>query len=523
MAVTPDGQPPLPRDRHAGRSASRRWAIDPAHAARSPAAPSRRRRPTRYAEAAVATSVAGDALWAPSADGTAAAPERIRQFSIGAAGRARAARAARRRLRRRPAPTRDARRQPRRATLYLGQDGTVGEWTVGARRRAAPSRERRRRRRSAACERRHRPAPSQAPVAVVRRRARGRRPGDDVRRERARRDPDGTIARYDWDFGDGTSAAERRPDAEPRLRDRRARATVDADRDRRRRHLDRAAVDRHADAAKRRPVGARRPARVTIAAAAAPAAAARRDAAPAPGPLGDRRRRARHDPRPRAAAAAATCYDRASLDRDPARLAHRRAQGPRADHRRGRRAHRPRRSPRSSTTGSSRPADEGLQADPEATPRRRLVRRLRAAQRGRDALASRRGGPRAEPVAARAVRRQAQAQQAQGAPPVGQRQRQLPHRRQALVGDRPRHVVARRGPLRRHAHARARSAASTCATSACARRSGCAPRRGARPTSPRRPERAAPAPRRRTQRGRSLARPPRVVRRLRVRPRSAGR
>ena len=88
------------------------WAIDPATGALtggSVQAPP----PDTYAEAAVATSLAGDALWAPSASGTSAAPERIRQFAIGAAGALDPARAARCQLRRRrarratssPAPT----------------------------------------------------------------------------------------------------------------------------------------------------------------------------------------------------------------------------------------------------------------------------------------------------------------------------------------------------------------------------------------------------------------------------------
>ena len=50
------------------------------------------------------------------------------------------------------------------------------------------------------------------------------------------------------------------------------------------------------------------------------------------------------------------------------------------------------------------------------------------------------------------VRRQAQ--QAQGPPPVGRGRGPVPHGRTPLDGDRPRHVVARRGSLRRHAHAR---------------------------------------------------------------------
>ncbi len=92
-------------------------------------------------------------------------------------------------------------------------------------------------------------------------------------------------------------------------------------------------------------------------------------------------------------------------------------------------------------------ADQGRQAVPRGDPRRRDVRGLRAGIRPTCGTRHRREP---DPVP---VRRQAQ--QAQGPPPVGPGQRQLPHRRAPLHGDRPRHVVARRGPLRRHAHARA--------------------------------------------------------------------
>lgn len=185
-----------------------RWAIDPSTGALTGAtiaAPPF----DLYPEAAVATSAAGDALWAPSAAGTSAAPERIRQFSIGADG-ALAPLAP-------PAvnyvvagPARDLVAGPDGRTLYLGQDGTVGEWNVGAggvlahRANVPPG-----------------PAggvrnagitlsPSQAPVASF---AAGQSLAGQATSFDAggSSDPDGTIARYDWEFGDGTTA----PDAGP--------------------------------------------------------------------------------------------------------------------------------------------------------------------------------------------------------------------------------------------------------------------------------------------------------------------
>lgn len=180
-----------------------RWAIDPATGALSGA--SAEAPPADgYAEAAVAVSPGGGALWAPSAGGAPAGPERIRQFAVGAGG-ALAPLAP-------PAVSyivasaaRDLIASPDGASVYLGQSGTVGEWSAGpagtlshrANAPAGPD--------PALVNQGIALSPSQAPEArfVPIPGAAGRASLFDAR---ASTDPDGTIARYDWEFGDGTNA-----------------------------------------------------------------------------------------------------------------------------------------------------------------------------------------------------------------------------------------------------------------------------------------------------------------------------
>ena len=150
-----------------------------------------------------ATSVApispeGQFLWAPTSGGTTPAG-RIDRFSIAATGALTPLAPA--------APylsniaTRDAAVAPNGNTLYVGQDTNVGDWFVGA---------------NAALTLRANHAvpglqnaglalsPSQAPAASF---TAAPQPAGQATtfNAAASTDPDGTVVRYDWDFGDGSA------------------------------------------------------------------------------------------------------------------------------------------------------------------------------------------------------------------------------------------------------------------------------------------------------------------------------
>jgi len=160
------------------------------------------------AEAAIALSAGGGALWAPSA-GAGSSAGRIRQFSVGAGG-ALAPLAVGFAV---AGPARDLIASPDGTMLYLGQSGTVGAWTAAADGTLSHHADAPAEPDPAVVNAGIALSPSQPPVATFTVTAASARRAS-VFDARASRDPDGTIARYDWSFGDGS----RTLDGGPRVR-----------------------------------------------------------------------------------------------------------------------------------------------------------------------------------------------------------------------------------------------------------------------------------------------------------------